>query len=64
MVVEEEGDSNPLSLLFTSVVLASLVSVSVSFPVPTTASLSVITSLEPVDDGEVVDKEEGAGGPM
>ncbi len=49
--------------LFAPVVLASLVGVTVSFPVPTAAFLSIITSLGPVYvyDGEVVDKEEGWG---
>jgi hypothetical protein len=53
-----------MPLLFAPVVLASLVGVSVSFPFPTTASLFVITSLGPVDDGDVVDKEGGGSGPM
>ena len=51
------------SLLFSPVVLASLVGALVSFPVPTAASLSVITTLGPVDDGNVVDKEGGGGCP-
>ena len=53
-----------MPLLFALVVLASSVSVSVSFPMPTTASLSVITSLGPADDGNVVDKKGGCGSPM
>ncbi len=52
-----------MPLLFAPVVLASLADVLVSFPVSTTASLSVITSLGPVDDGGVVDKERAGGGP-
>jgi hypothetical protein len=53
-----------MPLLFASMVLASLVSVLVSFPVPATTSLSVITFLGPVDDGNAVDKEGGSDGPM
>ncbi len=45
-------------------VLASLVGVLVSFPVPTATYLSVITSLGSMDDGDVVDKEGGGGSPM
>ena len=45
-------------------VLASLVGVLVSFPVPTAASLFVITSLGPMDDGGVVDKKGGSDGLM
>ena len=37
-----------MPILFAPVVLTSLVGVSVSFPVPTAASLSIITSLRPV----------------
>ena len=46
-----------MPLLFAPMVLVSLVGVLVSFPVTTTSSLSVITSLGPMDDGNVVDKE-------
>ncbi len=53
-----------MPILSTPMVLASLVGVLVSFPVPTTASLSVIASLGPVDDGDVADKERGGSGPM
>ena len=52
-----------ISLLFTPVVLTSLIGVLVFFPVPPATSLSIITSLGPVDDGAVVDKERGGGGP-
>jgi hypothetical protein len=52
-----------MPLLLAPVVLASLVGVSVSFPVPTATSLSVITSLEPADDDNVVDKEWAAAVP-
>jgi hypothetical protein len=53
-----------MPLLFAPVVLASSVSVLVSFPVPTATSLFAITSLGLVDDGHVVHKEGGSGGPM
>ena len=53
-----------MPLLFAPMVLASLVVVSVSFPVPTAASLSVITSLGPADGGNVVDNTGGGGSLM
>ena len=53
-----------MPLLFTPIVLASLVGILVSFPVPAAASLSVVTSLRPIDDGNLVDKEGDDGGPM
>ncbi len=65
---EEGGTIAPcfriaMPLLFAPMVLASSVGVSVSFSVPTVASLSVITSLGPMDDGNMVDKEGAAAVP-
>ena len=53
-----------MPLLFPPVVLTSLVGVLVSFPVPTATSLSFITSVGPMDDGDVVVKEGGSDDPM
>jgi hypothetical protein len=58
VVVEEEEDCNALIVLPCG---TCLLGVSVSFPVQTTTSLSIITSLGPADDGNVADKEGGGG---